>query len=397
MILRRLLHGSRPPSIRSSTIFSPNETVLKEVLDHLGSRNSTILFLLSTSLPTSSLEPFLRVLNSHCPSSIGSFSIAAPGQAPSISIASFSSGSSTFQTSLSGRSDPEVGRWHRPRKVEREDLKGLDVGEITAIESQDGWAGVWNAEKDVSTIPELEHSRAKSFLVLSDNHPDPVVQAINGAVPSASAVGLMTAQTPFITGRPHTLFHNGQILSSGSVGIAIEEKLSTDIDYRLEPLTEVFPVSRAQGNLLLNIDDGGEGNPARTLINALHRHKGRTGITKEEEWFLSIHSDGSGEPDNVVKILSGDPSRGVLSLETEISLRKGQSVQFLHRTQAIETSEPRAGVLAFATLHRDHHSVASEVSAGDARVVDGFVGHGEDGIIHGQSICKVPGAIVSAK
>ena len=57
-------------------------------------------------------------------------------------------------------------------------------------------------------------------------------------------VGLLTAQTPFITGRPHTLFHNGQIHSSGTVGIALPRRFSSDIEYGLDPLTEPYRVNR---------------------------------------------------------------------------------------------------------------------------------------------------------
>ena len=102
---------------------------------------------------------------------------------------------------------------------------------------------------------------------------------------------------------------------------------------------------RAQGNLLLSIDDGVDGNPARTLITALHKQRGRSGIKKEEDWFLSIgpamvasaestepvasvsESPREREQQNVVRILSGDPSKGALSLETEESLIPGQIVQ----------------------------------------------------------------------
>ena len=79
--------------------------------------------------------------------------------------------------------------------------------------------------------------------------------------------------------------------------------------------------------MLLNIDDGGDGNPARTLIMALQRLKGPTSISKDEDWFLSIRSPNALQPDNVVRILSGDPSKGALSLETEASLVPGQLVQ----------------------------------------------------------------------
>jgi len=55
-------------------------------------------------------------------------------------------------------------------------------------------------------------------------------------------LGLMTAPTPFLTGRPHTLIYNRDIYSSGTLGIAFSEPLTTTIEYGLEPLSHEFGV-----------------------------------------------------------------------------------------------------------------------------------------------------------
>jgi hypothetical protein len=75
----------------------------------------------------------------------------------------------------------------------------------------------------------------------------------------------------------------------------------------------------AQGNLLLKIAEG-SGNPTQTLMTAIQqRDAGKLG-NKDELFFLRIGGQ-------MVRILSGDPSRGAISLDTEDSLRQGDKVQ----------------------------------------------------------------------
>lgn len=64
----------------------------------------------------------------------------------------------------------------------------------------------------------------------------------------------MTFPTPFLTGRPHTLIHNGKIYSEGAVGIAFcdsaenfvaKEELQVGIDYSgLETLSEIETIAQ---------------------------------------------------------------------------------------------------------------------------------------------------------
>ena len=154
---RRLFHSAQGLKVRASTIYSPTEAALTQYLQRSTiAKSSSTLFLLSTSLASSALEPFLSILHAHCPSSIGSFSSSPPDSEPFLSIATFDDAASTFQTNLTGRGDPEVGRWHRPRELESEDLKGTRVGEMDEIGEQDGWAAMWKAEEAVERIPQLD-------------------------------------------------------------------------------------------------------------------------------------------------------------------------------------------------------------------------------------------------
>lgn len=110
----------------------------------------------------------------------------------------------------------------------------------------------------------------------------------------------------------------------------------------------------AQGNLLLSFHPSTatstqkQTNPTQVLIKLLNVFQSTSQTTrpseagsaesgvslgkkmKEEEYYLAVWAngdDGTGEPREVVRILSGDPSRGALSLDMEAPLRTGQRVQ----------------------------------------------------------------------
>jgi len=73
--------------------------------------------------------------------------------------------------------------------------------------------------------------------------------------------------------------------------------------------------------MLLKVD-GVNPNPTQTLMAAINARNAGSLASKDEEFFLSIPETG-----RVVKILSGDPSRGAMSLDMEDPLLKGQTVQ----------------------------------------------------------------------
>lgn len=59
--------------------------------------------------------------------------------------------------------------------------------------------------------------------------------------------GLVSSSTPFLTGRPFTLFHNTNILSSGAVGLCLHSSGNPDwgIDFppELHQLTDDLEVT----------------------------------------------------------------------------------------------------------------------------------------------------------
>ncbi|WWC63339.1 uncharacterized protein I303_105939 [Kwoniella dejecticola CBS 10117] len=383
---KRLLHT------RAQTFFSPTPEHVESNLAQHPTPNSTWLFLLSTSLEN--LPRHLPILQKHLPNSIGSFSVTPPGQEPTISVATFPEDVRIFRSALTGRPPAEVGRFQRPesQRVQREeDLKGAGQGQAEALLAGEGWAGMWKGEAITERIGELEGVEAESFLLLTDGRPNPVLKALDLMYPSASKVGLLTAATPFITNRPYTLLHNGQIYSEGTLGLAFKKRPAVEVDFGLVPMTEPAIITGAQGNMLLSID-GANSNPTQVLIQAIQK-RGGTGITKEEDFYLGILQ--SGKLQKAVKILSGDPSRGAMSLDMEDSLVTGQTVQFMHRESRISIPKASPGVLTFSSLPRSDE--AGDAIHGLPRVEDGFLALSEGGFVCSNptaSICTAPGATI---
>jgi hypothetical protein len=81
-------------------------------------------------------------------------------------------------------------------------------------------------------------------LLLTDASPRPVLRALDAQFPKATKAGLMTAPTPFITGRPHTLLLNDKVYSTGAVGMALPYKLDVGVEFGLEPMGDVMTVER---------------------------------------------------------------------------------------------------------------------------------------------------------
>ncbi|WVW85579.1 hypothetical protein I302_107617 [Kwoniella bestiolae CBS 10118] len=225
---------------RAQTFFSPTPEYVSANLFHT---TDPSLFLLSTSLQH--LPQHLSTLQTHLPNSIGSFSITPAGHEPTLSVATFSD-ARIFRSDLTGRPPAEVGRFQRPesqRILRGEDLKGSGQGQAEALLAGEGWAGLWKGETTHQRIPDLEGVPAESFLLLTDGRPGPVLKALDAMYPAALKTGILTAATPFITNRPYTLLHRGDIHASGSLGLALNTRTTSSLHFGLEPMTPPAVIS----------------------------------------------------------------------------------------------------------------------------------------------------------
>ncbi|GMK59233.1 hypothetical protein CspeluHIS016_0702480 [Cutaneotrichosporon spelunceum] len=402
---------TRSLTVSAHTLEHPTPASLEAHLSSLPC-NASLLFTLSTSVQAPDVGPLVAALHSFpssysLPSSatvgshshrthvVGSFHQSA-SHTPELAIAAFAPDAGeevrTFHSEATGRAPASVGRWYRTDEPDwPEDERGGAVGELDSVLGSKGWEGVWAARGDEAKIDLGE--RVKSIVTLTDGTPSPVLRALG--VHGAMTTGLVAAATPFLTGKPYTLFYGGQVYNGGSVGVGISSPCSTVIEYGVEPLDAPAKVAGARGNLLISLD-GRNRNPTQCLIAALQARdgKGRSGITKDEEFYLAIMEPGSPTP-RVVRILSGDPGRGAISLETEQPLFPGQFVQFMYRPSAAPPPQPLADTLRFAVLPRTDE-LAPAPRTGSPVTRAGFVAASEGGFVHGREpgVCTVAGAVL---
>ena len=123
---------------------------------------------------------------------------------------------------------------------------------------------------------------------------------------------MICSSTPFITGRPFTMFFNDGVYSEGAVGIAISgvsHSFHVDFPANLQPITPKLTITRCvsyttytinpssssrlhshscEGNLINSLDNL---NPTRMLLKAIEAADIRN--TKEEDFYLTLVQDGN--------------------------------------------------------------------------------------------------------
>lgn len=104
-------------------------------------------------------------------------------------------------------------------------------------------------------------------------------------------LGLIASSTPFVTGRPVTLFQNHEIFSSGAVGLALTRKTRLTLDFLdVTKLSNVLTVTKSEGNMVNALDNK---NPTQLLLSAI-RQSGMKAYAsdslKEEQFSLATLS-----------------------------------------------------------------------------------------------------------
>ncbi|ORZ13602.1 hypothetical protein BCR42DRAFT_492992 [Absidia repens] len=239
-----------------------------------------------------------------------------------------------------------VGRWGQVHdfdrfKYEDNTLDTLGWDSFQTI-SRPPQQHVHVLDNDDSTDSSSKNQQQPSFILMaSDHEPDQVLHSLDQVYPTTPKLGIIGASTPFVTGEPYTFFYQGQIMHAGMIGFAAYQSstsLISQVTVRhpdLEPLGSTFEITRARGNIILDLDDQGA---TRRLLDLIHQGK----VAKDEAFYLSMQSDNQHEDSVVARITSGDPSRGNMAVDTTLDLHVGQKVQFMKRKAVTEGAlEPR--------------------------------------------------------
>lgn len=410
---------------RAFTVIGRNPSTLLTELSKFRLPESSSKTLLFTLAPSSNVSPrelsaLTTSLTKHFPVHVGCISAPIPlsGQRPaycSVSLALVDG--IPFRSTIPGLPETQVGRWHAGRNRNLSD-SGARLSDSlhanvspadmldTALMSNGkiNWEKVWSVPPSLSLqtgpgpLPEelrnLEPSTIGSIVYFSDKASEGISIGLQNAFPNAHKLALLASSTPFLTGRPFTLFHNGRVHSSGAVGVAFPSSIPP-LDLAFPPLvalTPPLPVTSSKGNLLLSIDSR---NPTRLLLSAL-QEKGitfcpNTAVAGKEGIFYV----GVVENDNLAqvhRISSGDPSRGTIALDTNMAPREGSTVRLFQLPRkthgvtisTISDSTPKLSLSMLVSAEVElSPSLPQEPHLGDlgTALFDSFIAASENGIV----------------
>ncbi|KAF8558293.1 hypothetical protein OG21DRAFT_1229085 [Imleria badia] len=330
--------------------------------------NSTLLFTLapSSTTPPEVLSEITSTLTQLYPEHVGCISAPLPCQyvdlskrdgPHSCSLAYALVNGVSFRSTISGRAQTQVGRWHAARQRRTGDANGtmqvnmedsqMRLGDFSGSDGKVNWEDVWDRaansachgiDLDSEMLPEplrnLDPTAIHNILYFSDKAPEGLATALEGTFPQANKLSLIASSTPFITGRPVTLFHNGSIFSHGAVGIAFNSSPSSPppvVELSFPPLVALstnLNVTSSEGNLILSLDSG---NPTQLLLSAIQRHGlaslHTTWVGKEDEFYVGVIDPSSQQLTQLHRINAGDPSRGTIALDAASAPKRGSIVR----------------------------------------------------------------------
>ncbi|KAF8464317.1 hypothetical protein JB92DRAFT_2071761 [Gautieria morchelliformis] len=287
MILNSLVSRSSSSLLRYLTKLEPDP-------------NNVLLF--SVSAHAYNLEAIISRLRSSARHSIGCLSAPLPG-APGAVICSTAVFSLhycvPFRSEIPGRAPIQVGRWNR---------KGTPVENMYELPDFSRSPLTWRDSQASEGGPQLpvglrDRRDITTLLFLSDDAPEGLGRSLSH-IPKADKLGLIASSTPFITGRPFTLFYDDRIYSSGAVGVGLRlprRPTSTVNFHGLVPLSDPMKVSKSEGNLIHGLNHS---SPSGMLVKALDADLRMA--QKEDKFFLGHLRPGP--PGGLEEVRHADPS-----------------------------------------------------------------------------------------
>ncbi|KAG6888736.1 hypothetical protein C0995_006388 [Termitomyces sp. Mi166 len=286
-----------------TTILARSPSALLRRLNELVpvARERTVLFALSPNVPSSSLSKLVDRLTTLSDSTIGCLSAPLLASHISCSIAILPSWATTFRSTILGRDAPSVGRVRLPGRPPKQG------------------PGIFTDKKP--SFKEHVDSERTGIVYFTDSAPEGFLSALAASsnelqtLPTVPALGLIGTSTPFLTGRPVTLFHNHDILEQGAVGVVLSKSLVvTSSVTGAIPISNAMAVTQCQGNVINTLNGL---NPAELLLEAIQQ----SGVKMKAAGSLNFKDDDEtfmiGNGEYMYRITAGDLSRGNISLEPQ--------------------------------------------------------------------------------
>jgi len=335
-----------------------------------------LLFALSSNAPD--LSQTVDQLGHLAAQSVGCLSAPEHPDVVSCSVALLDARKTTpFRSDIPGRVPAQVGRWHSPKRMQE---KTTSADESMPLDFGVDWEEVWSKGVSAPPLPrelqKLQFSEANSIIYFSDDAPEGLVNSLR-QLPRSDKMGMICSSTPFVTGRPFTMFFNNEVYSEGAVGVAISgasHSFHADFPTNLRSITPEVSITSCEGNLINSLDNS---NPTRLLLEAIkaaHIHKAK------EDFYLALVQDGHKK--QVFRVTSGDPSRGTISLESHAAPPKGSAVQlcYLEPPAPLDVLPMRRPGIQFFSRPQLSVGRSDQIEIAEG-VEDGFVAGSENGFL----------------
>ncbi|RDB16060.1 hypothetical protein Hypma_003478 [Hypsizygus marmoreus] len=311
-----------------------------------------LVFALSPNVEPPELSKLVKALTTFSTQAIGCLSAPLPDRSYqnliACSLAVFKPEDCVvFRSTIPGRPTPQVGRWHAFRNKDEAPTQNH-----APPEGAFNWADIWDGSAGGVLLPpslqQIGPGDVSEVVYFSDNSPEGLSNSLQ--LKGGQQLGLIATSTPFVTGRPVTLFHNRDIYDSGAVGIVIKRLQKGRARTRTEflgaiPLSSPMTVTHCEGNLVNSLDGS---NPTQLLLNAIQKsgmEMDASGSFKNDEKFL-LGTIRSGMLGQIYNITAGDPHRGSISLESQNAPMAGTQVQFFHRPKSTIVKAPTRSSLS---------------------------------------------------
>ncbi|KAJ3031252.1 UNVERIFIED_CONTAM: hypothetical protein HDU68_005591 [Siphonaria sp. JEL0065] len=250
--------------------------------------------------------------------------------------------------------------------------------------------------RDLVVLPETDPSL---ILTISDRDPHAIWSALGKEFPTANKMGLIAPMTPFITGKTHTLFHNGNVIDSGLVGLSILSPKSSEPAFsynKLTPVGDFMEITSCQGNIILTLDNSSAttqilGSLAKQFDGLASVNSLQNTISHDNALYLEVERVyGSNQKRNlqncVYKIVAGDLRKGNIAVETIEDLSVGQRVRFMYQKKDSSdlTGDEMPPGLWFTTTKEAEYVFESEqkILFEPVNVEETLVVGSDSGIVH---------------
>ncbi|KAJ1982343.1 hypothetical protein H4R33_005044 [Dimargaris cristalligena] len=227
-----------------------------------------------------------------------------------------------------------VGRWQPPDRYQqlRRENASIDMSRFTSVARADNLVQL---PSELRALPS-EEDRSPVFILFSDDEPHQFLDVLNSHFPASMKAGVIGSSTPFINGRPFTLFDRTGLYSSGMCGVAIPKfssHLTSHVKYeQLVPVGDPLIITRCQGNVILELDGPGSEDLPGLLKRSTQAYE-----SKQIRLYARIHDQNvqsshynDDDQSTVYRIVGGDPAKHTMVLDTVEELQPGQDIQIYH-------------------------------------------------------------------